>query len=401
MDGKTPVKERQLLVDQFNNNPQLDLFLLTTKVGGLGVNLTGANRVIIFDPDWNPSTDVQARERAWRLGQKKEVTIYRLMTAGTIEEKIYHRQIFKQFLTNKVLKDPKQRAAFGLHDLHDLFTLGYYEDGATETSELFKGSEVKSRGSGRREFLTPGSDAIPVMMPPQDAPPRSERGDKDEAGELRGIVGVAGLEDYREDAEGEAHPSEEERLMQGIFAQPAVHSALEHEQIIGGGSSKPRADQRALREEANRVAAAAAAHLERASEQARSVPIGTVTWTGEVGEAGRPANVRRGRTGPSSAGVLAGIADRQGLRASHSPGSSRSSTPNRGLRAKDFEEMIPRFIRHHGGQVYSKLLVDHFNQYCTNSQQADQFKLALDKVAHMEKRGSSMRAVWALKPHLK
>lgn len=94
MDGKTAIKDRQTLVDQFNNDPQLDLFLLTTKVGGLGVNLTGANRVIIFDPDWNPSTDVQARERAWRLGQKREVTIYRLMTAGTIEEKIYHRQIF-------------------------------------------------------------------------------------------------------------------------------------------------------------------------------------------------------------------------------------------------------------------------------------------------------------------
>merc|ERR1712093_336923 len=109
MDGGTPIKDRQILVDRFNNDPDLHVFLLTTKVGGLGVNLTGANRVIIFDPDWNPSTDIQARERAWRLGQKKEVTIYRLMTAGTIEEKIYHRQIFKQFLTNKILKDPTQR----------------------------------------------------------------------------------------------------------------------------------------------------------------------------------------------------------------------------------------------------------------------------------------------------
>ena len=67
------------------------MFLLTTKVGGLGVNLTGADRVVIFDPDWNPSTDVQARERAWRIGQNRHVTIFRLLTAGTIEEKIYHR----------------------------------------------------------------------------------------------------------------------------------------------------------------------------------------------------------------------------------------------------------------------------------------------------------------------
>jgi len=67
------------------------MFLLTTRVGGLGINLTGADRVIIFDPDWNPSTDMQARERAWRIGQLRPVTVYRLLTTGTIEEKIYHR----------------------------------------------------------------------------------------------------------------------------------------------------------------------------------------------------------------------------------------------------------------------------------------------------------------------
>ena len=73
MDGNTTISNRQSLVDTFNNDSSVDLFLLTTKVGGLGVNLTGADRVIIYDPDWNPSTDVQARERAWRLGQKREV----------------------------------------------------------------------------------------------------------------------------------------------------------------------------------------------------------------------------------------------------------------------------------------------------------------------------------------
>lgn len=64
------------------------MFILTTRVGGLGINLTGANRVVIYDPDWNPATDAQARERAWRIGQEKNVTIYRLITAGTIEEKV-------------------------------------------------------------------------------------------------------------------------------------------------------------------------------------------------------------------------------------------------------------------------------------------------------------------------
>jgi len=58
---------------------------------------------MLYDPDWNPSTDMQARERAWRIGQKREVTVYRLITSGTIEEKVYHRQIYKQFLTEKVM----------------------------------------------------------------------------------------------------------------------------------------------------------------------------------------------------------------------------------------------------------------------------------------------------------
>ncbi|KAJ4292115.1 DNA repair protein rhp26 [Collariella sp. IMI 366227] len=257
MDGKTPVKERQSLVDQFNNDPDLDVFLLTTKVGGLGVNLTGANRVIIFDPDWNPSTDVQARERAWRLGQKKEVTIYRLMTAGTIEEKIYHRQIFKQFLSNKVLKDPKQQTTFNLSDLHDLFSLSSYEDGVTETSEMFKGKNKET--------------------------------------DLRTIAGVASLETYQ--AASAPPPNEEDRLMEGIFARSGVHSALEHDEIINGKKTV-KADRKMLQQEANRIAAQAALSLRRAGEQARAVPIGTVTWTGEVGEAGRPTNIRRSRGGP-------------------------------------------------------------------------------------------------------
>ncbi|XP_043991982.1 DNA excision repair protein ERCC-6 isoform X1 [Gambusia affinis] len=146
MDGTTAIASRQPLIARYNEDKSIFIFLLTTKVGGLGVNLTGANRVIIYDPDWNPSTDTQARERAWRIGQKQQVTIYRLLTAGTIEEKIYHRQIFKQFLTNRVLKDPKQRRFFKSNDIYELFTLAD-PDGTqgTETSAIFAGtgSDVK------------------------------------------------------------------------------------------------------------------------------------------------------------------------------------------------------------------------------------------------------------------
>ncbi|KAM4775137.1 DNA excision repair protein ERCC-6 isoform 3-T4 [Cyanocitta cristata] len=141
MDGTTAVASRQPLVTRYNEDKSIFLFLLTTRVGGIGVNLVGADRVIIYDPDWNPSVDTQARERAWRIGQKKEVTVYRLLTAGTIEEKIYHRQIFKQFLTNRVLKDPKQNRFFKSNDLYELFTLNSPDvSQGTETSAIFAGT---------------------------------------------------------------------------------------------------------------------------------------------------------------------------------------------------------------------------------------------------------------------
>lgn len=136
MDGTTQINARHALIDKFNNDEDTFLFLLTTRVGGVGVNLIGANRIIIYDPDWNPSTDIQARERAWRIGQQRHVIIYRLITAGTIEEKIYHRQVFKLYLTNRILRDAKQKRFFKTNDLHELFTLGESEKNI-ETNALF------------------------------------------------------------------------------------------------------------------------------------------------------------------------------------------------------------------------------------------------------------------------
>ncbi|XP_052070750.1 DNA excision repair protein ERCC-6-like [Mytilus californianus] len=175
MDGSTPISTRQPLVNQFNKDDSIFLFLLTTRVGGLGVNLTGANRVIIFDPDWNPSTDTQARERTWRIGQTRQVTVYRLVTTGTIEEKIYHRQIFKQFLTNRVLKDPKQRRFFKANDLYELFDLNVDCKEGTETGALFAGtgSEV-SKADVRRRVKQHKLNRFDLMKERQKAQKESE-----------------------------------------------------------------------------------------------------------------------------------------------------------------------------------------------------------------------------------
>jgi DNA excision repair protein ERCC-6 len=172
MDGNTSVSSRQRLVDKFNNDESYFCMLMTTKTGGVGLNITGANRVLLYDPDWNPQTDAQARERAWRFGQKRDVTVYRLITAGTIEEKIYQRQIFKTALSNQVLQDPKQRRLFSQKDLRDLFTLKADTDDITETGEITRGKGVvdvnipdaAATSENNYEELPENSNTLEVVM---------------------------------------------------------------------------------------------------------------------------------------------------------------------------------------------------------------------------------------------
>jgi SWI/SNF-related matrix-associated actin-dependent regulator 1 of chromatin subfamily A len=89
LDGRTNVEDRQSILDAFHERTEIPVFLLSTKAGGAGINLACANRVIIFDSSFNPQEDVQAENRAHRVGQTREVEIYRLVTKGTIEEQIY------------------------------------------------------------------------------------------------------------------------------------------------------------------------------------------------------------------------------------------------------------------------------------------------------------------------
>jgi len=127
MDGSTPTHARNALMEEFDasrkKSQESSLFclLLSTRVGGVGLNLTAAERVVIFDPDWNPMTDAQARERSWRIGQIISVKIYRLIAADTVEEVICKRQIYKHHLSQKILLDPRQGRVGDWDGLHDLF----------------------------------------------------------------------------------------------------------------------------------------------------------------------------------------------------------------------------------------------------------------------------------------
>uniref|UniRef100_A0AAV2MQJ7 DNA excision repair protein ERCC-6-like n=1 Tax=Knipowitschia caucasica TaxID=637954 RepID=A0AAV2MQJ7_KNICA len=126
--------ERERRITRFQRDESYTVFLLTTQVGGVGITLTAADRVVIYDPSWNPATDAQAVDRAYRIGQKGNVVIYRLITCGTVEEKIYRRQVFKDSLIRQNTGDKKNPFRyFSKQELRELFTL---QDTKSSTTQI-------------------------------------------------------------------------------------------------------------------------------------------------------------------------------------------------------------------------------------------------------------------------
>ncbi|XP_025033346.1 LOW QUALITY PROTEIN: DNA excision repair protein ERCC-6-like, partial [Python bivittatus] len=125
IDGTvTHLTEREKRIGVFQKDRDYSVFLLTTQVGGIGLTLTAASRVVIFDPSWNPATDAQAVDRAYRIGQKENVIIYRLITCELVEEKIYRRQVFKDSLIRQSTGDKKNPYRyFTMQEIRELFIL--------------------------------------------------------------------------------------------------------------------------------------------------------------------------------------------------------------------------------------------------------------------------------------
>ncbi len=123
LDGSTPAAERQRRVDAFQNG-EGDLFLISLKAGGTGLNLTAANYVIHLDPWWNPAVEDQATDRAHRIGQERAVTVYRLVSKGTIEEQILELHANKRELVASVLSGTDQAGRMSTDELIDLIRTG-------------------------------------------------------------------------------------------------------------------------------------------------------------------------------------------------------------------------------------------------------------------------------------
>ena len=187
LDGSTSISKRTKLVAQFNDPARREfVFLLSSKAGGCGLNLVGANRLVLFDPAWNPADDKQAAARVWRDGQKRRVYVYRLLATGTLDEKIWQRQCSKEGLKCVVdgaagagdanngdaagggggsaaaaaanlgdddddegLAAPDNAALMSTEELRDLFTLR--ADVASDTLDAIEASEDRGKGAAGGE----------------------------------------------------------------------------------------------------------------------------------------------------------------------------------------------------------------------------------------------------------
>jgi len=134
LDGGIAVNKRQRLVNEFNKG-NVFAFLLSSKAGGCGLNLIGGNRLVLFDPSWNPADDRQAAARIWRDGQKKDCYIYRFLATGSIEEKIFQRQVTKEGLASLVMEeDIAGESAIAQDDVRNLFE--FAENTCSDTHDM-------------------------------------------------------------------------------------------------------------------------------------------------------------------------------------------------------------------------------------------------------------------------
>ncbi|KAJ9542426.1 hypothetical protein OSB04_028932, partial [Centaurea solstitialis] len=162
LDGRTEGSERQKLVEKFNDpsNKRVKCTLISTRAGSLGINLYAANRVIIVDGSWNPTYDLQAIYRAWRYGQTKPVFAYRLMAHGTMEEKIYKRQVTKESLSARVVDRQQVHRTISKEEMLHLFAFGDEENLNTSKSD-----QVVSDVAATQSTIEVGNCSKPKPIP--------------------------------------------------------------------------------------------------------------------------------------------------------------------------------------------------------------------------------------------
>jgi SNF2 family DNA or RNA helicase len=258
LDGTLSYEDRQKVVDDFNSDPSQFVFLISIKAGGVGLNITSANKVVIFDPHWNPAYDLQAQDRAYRIGQVRDVDVFRLVSAGTIEEIVYARQIYKQQQANIGYNASNERRYFkGVQqdstrkgEIFGLSNLFSFHGDQVVLREIVNKTNIAEAKAG--VHLT-DIDLAKMAKPDNDTPEddvdelaliKPEPDDDDEQGmsQLAKLITVENREDLLQ-ARRATKPKSD--AIAGILASAGVEYTHENSEVIGTSRVEAQLSRRA------------------------------------------------------------------------------------------------------------------------------------------------------------
>ncbi|RDW79891.1 hypothetical protein BP6252_04529 [Coleophoma cylindrospora] len=245
LSGELSYEERQRVVDDFNSDPNQFVFLISTKAGGVGLNITSANKVVIMDPNWNPSYDLQAQDRAYRIGQLRDVEVFRLISVGTVEETVYARQIYKQQQANIGYTASLERRYFkGVQNTKDqqgeifgLRNLLTFHDDDILLQEIINKTNVAEAKAGVRMADVDMDD----MLDDDDNPLRVD--DDDGNGAMSQLAAFLGEVDDKK--RGAKSRPKQSNPIQAILASAGVQYTHENSEVVGSSKVEAQLSRRA------------------------------------------------------------------------------------------------------------------------------------------------------------
>ncbi|OMP86510.1 putative DNA repair and recombination protein RAD26-like [Diplodia seriata] len=249
LDGSMKYEDRQQTVNDFNADPKQFVFLISTRAGGVGLNITSANKVVVFDPNWNPAYDLQAQDRAYRIGQHRDVEVFRLISAGTIEEIVYARQIYKQQQANIGYNASNERRYFrGVQDqkeqkgeIFGLVNLFSYQGDNIVLRDIINKTNVAESKAG---VTVVGMDGYSQH---DDDDPLSD-GDREDAvmSQISDMIKSGSIDELTKDIKSAPKKTD---AVQAILAGAGVQYMHENSEVIGTSKVEARLSRRAAENE--------------------------------------------------------------------------------------------------------------------------------------------------------
>lgn len=251
LDGSVSLDDRSKVVNGFNSDPRQFVFLISTRAGGVGLNITSANKVVVVDPNWNPSYDLQAQDRAYRIGQLRDVEVFRLVSAGTIEEIVYARQIYKQQQANIGYTASTERRYFkGVQEKKDqkgeifgLTNLFEYQNNNIVLRDIVNKTNVAESKAG--------VDVVDIQMDEREdangedkSPVDAEQNGKDETAAMSQLAALVQRGDDSDSDQNKRAAAKRDPI-QAILAGAGVEYTHENSEVVGPSKVEERLSRRA------------------------------------------------------------------------------------------------------------------------------------------------------------